>query len=105
MVLVDTLGRGLQFIISSEYVPLPSVLGERFYRAKVLDKVRGVDDSPQTRRVALDARPDRCELIFLGAPAAGCEETFVSWLNYHGFVSFKRRLKQKDLTHSEGSGK
>ena len=54
VVLSETLGRSLQFIISPKnVVPLPC-LGGRLCRAKVLDKPWGVDDSTETRRVTLD---------------------------------------------------
>jgi hypothetical protein len=96
VVLIESLGRRLQFILPSEYVPVPlgTFLGERFCRAKVLDKTWGIDDLPQTRRVALDAGPDRCELVLSGAPATGSEAAFVSWLNYDGFVSLSDGLSR-----------
>ena len=86
MVLIDTLGRGFQFIVPSENV-LPSFLGKRLWRAKVLDKKRSVDDSAQTRRVALDVGPDSCELIFTRAPATSSKEASAAGLNYHAVMS------------------
>lgn len=91
MVLIDALGRSLQFIVPSKNV-LPSFLGKRFCWTKVLDKARSVDDSAYTRRVALNVRPDGCELIFPGAPATGCEEAFSAGLNCDTVVSVKRIL-------------
>lgn len=68
MVLIETLGCGLQLIIPSENV-LPSFLGMRFWWAKVLNKTRSADDSTQTRRATQDVGPDSCDLIFSRAPA------------------------------------
>lgn len=82
MVFIDALGCGFQFIVPSENV-LPSFLGKRLWRPKVLDKTWGVDDSAQTRRVALDVGPDSCKLIFTRAPATGSKEAFAAGLNYH----------------------
>jgi hypothetical protein len=53
MVLIETLGCGLQLIIPSENV-LPSFLRMRFCWSKVLDKTWGIDNSAQTRRAAQD---------------------------------------------------
>ena len=86
MVLVNTLGRSFQLIFSSENA-LTAFLGKRLWRAKVLDKTWSVDDSAQTGRVALDAGPDSCELIFSRAPGTGSEDTFAARLNYHTIVS------------------
>jgi hypothetical protein len=86
MVLIDTLGRGFQFIVPSENV-LPSCLGKRLWRAKVLDKRWSVDDSAQTRRAALDVGPDSCELISTRTPATGSEEASAAGLNYSAIVS------------------
>lgn len=86
MVLIETLGCRLQFIIPSENV-LPSFFRMRFWRTKVLDKTRGTDDSAQTRRTAQDVGPDSCDLIFTRAPATSCEEAFATGLNYNAMVS------------------
>ena len=86
MVLVDALGSSFQFIISSENV-LTSFLGKRLWRTKVLDKKWSVDDSAQTRGVALDAGPDSCELIFTRAPGTGSEKAFSARLNYRVMMS------------------
>ena len=86
MVLVDTLGRSFQFIVSSENV-LTSFLGERLWRTKVLNKKRSVDDLAQTRGVALNAGPDSCELIFTRAPGTSSEEAFTARLNYRVMMS------------------
>ena len=86
VVLIDTLGRGFQFIVPSENA-LPSFLGERFWRAKVLDKTRSADDSTQTRRVAQDVGPNSCELIFTRAPATSSKKAFAAGLNYNAMVS------------------
>lgn len=86
MVLVDSLGRGFQFIVSSENV-LTSFLGKRLWRTKVLDKKRSVDDLTQTRGVTLDAGPDSRELIFTRAPATSSEEALTAGLNYSKMMS------------------
>ena len=86
MVLIDTLGCGLQFIIPSENV-LPSFLRMRFWQAKVLDKTWSTDYSAQTRRVAQDVRPDSRDLIFTGAPATSSEEAFAAGLNCNDMVN------------------
>jgi hypothetical protein len=86
MVLIETLGCGLQFIIPSENV-LPSFLRMWFWWSKVLDKTRGIDDSAQTRRAAQDVRPDSCDLISTRAPATGSEKAFAAGLNYNAMVS------------------
>jgi hypothetical protein len=86
MVLSDALGCGLQFIIPSENV-LPSFLRTRFWRAKVLDKTWGIDDSAQTRRATQDVGPDCCDLIFTRAPATSSEKAFAAGLNYNAMVS------------------
>jgi hypothetical protein len=86
MVLIETLGCGFQFIIPSENV-LPSFLRMRFWRAKVLDKTWGIDDSAQTRRAAQDVGPDSCDLIFTRAPATSSEKAFAAGLNYNAMVN------------------
>ena len=86
MVLIETLGCGLQFIIPSENV-LPSFLRVRFWGAKVLDKTWGTDDSAQTRRVAQDVGPDGCNLIFTRAPTTSSKKAFAAGLNYNAMVS------------------
>ena len=86
MVLVDALGCGFQFIISSENA-LTSFLGKRLWRTKFLDKTWSAEDSAQTRRVALDAGPYSCEFIFIWAPGTSSEDTFATGLNYQAMVS------------------
>ncbi len=86
MVLIETLGCGLQFIIPSENV-LPSFLRMRIWRAKVLDKTWGIADSAQTGRAAQDVGPDSCDLIFTRAPATSGEKAFAAGLNYNSMVS------------------
>jgi len=85
MVLIDTLGCGLQFIIPPEDV-LPFLI-MRFWRTKVLDKTWGIDDSAQTRRAAQDVGPDSCKLIFTRAPTTSSEKAFAAGLNYNAMVS------------------
>jgi hypothetical protein len=86
MVLIETLGCGLQFIVPSENV-LPSFLRMRFWWAKVLDKTWGADDSAQTRRAAQDVGADSCDLIFTRAPGTSSEKAFAAGLNYNAMVS------------------
>lgn len=86
MVLIETLGCGLQFIIPSENV-LSSFLRMRVWRAKVLDKTWGTDDPAQTGRAAQDAGPNSCDLIFTRAPAPSSEKAFAAGLNYNVMVS------------------
>jgi hypothetical protein len=80
MILVETLGSRLQFIVPSKYVP-PLSLGDRICWAKVLDKERSADSSAQSRWVALDVRSDSCKFILTGAPGTSGEEAFPSGFN------------------------
>jgi len=92
MILIETLGCGLQFIIPSENV-LPSFRRMRFWQAKVLDKTWSTDYSAQTRRVAQDVRPDCRDLIFTRAPTTSSEEAFAAGLNCNNMVSVKQSLR------------
>jgi len=98
MVLVETLGRSLQFVVPPKNV-LSSFLGEGLCWAKVLDEAWCVDNLAQTRRVALDVRPNGRELIFTRAPATGREEAFAARFNCDGVLSRKQLLGRK-VSHS-----